>query len=121
RLAYPIAIWLAISGLTLLRRRRYIVACLVMAISPAFYQSAIQVAATVFIMACLYGVLVDNARGRISHFVAGVLAMAAALVLYLLATKLAYGLLGITMNSRMSVNLMSVWDNRAALTELFLH
>lgn len=118
RLAYPLANLAALGGLWLCLNRRALVGTLIMALAPAFYPAASQLAGTVLICAMLAALLREGTLNNIGRFLWAGLFLVLSLVIYYLATKIGYQLLGIATNQRMSVSPFAVVDNLSVIYAL---
>lgn len=120
RLAYPIAIFLAIFGFYQSTKSRYFSSIILLSISLSFYQSAIQVVATVFLISLMYRFINNNKEGVLRYFLLGVLVLLSSMVMYLLLTKVIYYFMGFSLTDRVSIDLFAFLDSYPVLISTLL-
>ena len=116
RLAYPIAIFLVVFGFYQLLKSQYVLSVVLIAFSLSFYQSSIQVVATVFLLSVMYR-LINNEKGIWRYFLVGSAVLAISMISYLLFTKVLYYFMGFSLTDRVSVDLMAFVSNYSALVK----
>ena len=117
RLAYPIAVFLAIYGFYCFYNKNHIIAIGLIALSLAFYQSALQVVATVFLISVLYGALLNTTRGTWKNLLLGCIVLLASMAVYLFFTKLLYYFLNFQLSDRMGINVFAFIENYKILAK----
>jgi hypothetical protein len=118
-IAYPIGIFCATFGAVMTRKSRFATAILALSLAPAFYQPAIQVAATLLLASALVMLVEKGAAATVRSLVVYAFVMLISLFLYLLSAKLFSLASGIPLVARTSIDIVGALSAYPRLLSLF--
>ncbi len=119
RLAYPLAVLLAILGVQLTIRNRFLLAIICFAVSPSMYPSSTQVALT---LGCAFAMFAAkrSTSEPITFLFKLAIFIALGLIIYVLSTHFVAHLKGIPLSGRSAVDPIGALKNFDRITKLFL-
>lgn len=121
RIAYPLSTLMAIAGVSLVWRGKYLVAIALFAVSPAIYPASTQVtltfASAVVLMSALRGIDLKRTLWKTATFV---ICLACGLGLYIALTKLSPWVSGIPLSGRSAIDPIGALSEYRRIVKLFL-
>jgi len=121
RVAYPLANVCALGGVYAWYQRRYVIGLVLMALAPALYPAASQVAGMLLLCFALVTCLRGHWQYALKQFASGTAGLVASLLVYYAVTTLAYRYVGIELSGRMSISPLAFIENAEVIKALFLH
>lgn len=120
RLAYPLANAFALGGLYAWMKGRYGIGMFAMALAPALYPAASQVAGMALVCFAMAGLLREPGYAVLRRFVWGAGALVFSLILYFIVTVVGYRFIGIETSGRMNVSALAIVENFDIVKALLL-
>jgi hypothetical protein len=121
RIAYPFGNLLAAAGLFALIRRPRLVGVVLLAIAPGFCQVASELAAVILVGWALRRLMEPRGLAVLPELIWATAGFVASLVLYFAGTRVAYALLGMPLNERMSLDALALFHRFHEVRALVTH